>query len=179
MVKTKVQDLKAEYWLLTPRNISCLFPHARSSELYKEVSTVMRSVLMLQVLAAFSVTLPALFVLIPGVATTGINVPIHRRGGRFSKHEVANFTRLQEVLRQTETRYSRTYRDVGDNSLVRRWAPSGGIIEHDGLLASLDSQGSWYRPSCLSSTRKLTQKQVCWHRCWGAVSEPRGCSRHA
>ena len=178
-MKTKVQDLKAEYLLLTPRNISYHFLHTRSSEPYKEVSTIMRLCLIFQVFAAFSVTLTVLSVLIPGVGTTGINVPIHRRGGRFSKHEAANFTRLQEVLRQTETRYSRTYRDVGDNSLVRRWADSGGIIEHDGLLASLDSQGSWYRPSCLCSTRKLTQKQVCWHRCWGAVSEPRGCSGHA
>ena len=146
----RVQDLKAKHWPSYPEKRLVSFAHTRPSEPCKEVPTVMRPFQMLKVFSVFSPTLIVLSLLITNAAALGINFPVHRRGGRFAKHEVANFTRLEDLLRQTETRYSRTYRDVGDNSLVRRWASSGEIIEHHGLLASLDDSGSWY-PQAASS----------------------------
>lgn len=159
--------------VLTPRNLSYLAPIPDQVNPANEVPIVMRRFLMLQIFSVSPFTLIVLFLLITNTATSGINIPIHRRGGRFVKHEVANYTRLEDLLRQTESRYSRTYRDVGDNSLVRRWAPSGEIVEHDGLLAPLYDLGSWYCSNCLFLVRKLKQKQVCPDECWGAVSEPR------
>ena len=74
----------------------------------------------------------------------GIHLPLFRRGGRFSHHELANLTYLTNVLADIEVKYARSYRAVEGNRLVRRWRDSKSRDENDPeVIEVAGREGRW------------------------------------
>jgi hypothetical protein len=82
--------------------------------------------------------------LLPQCQTGGIHLPLLRGGARFARHEDANMTRLANCLSWVEQRYTKTYRDIENNGLARRWRSLGDPLDDDSLLASSEDKGAWY-----------------------------------
>ena len=67
-----------------------------------------------------------------------------RRGGRFSRHELANLTHLTQILHDTEAKYARSYRTVDGNRLVRKWRESEFVDENDPeVIDVVGRDGQW------------------------------------
>lgn len=85
-----------------------------------------------------------------------LHLPLYRREGRFTHHELANLTQLHDTLLKIEHRYSRSHRVIENNGLVRRWNSQhedGAMLDEAGLT------GQWYdtRTTSFSSQHaKLT-----------------------
>lgn len=62
-----------------------------------------------------------------------IHLPLHRRGGRLSTHDLANLTSLSNILALAEAQFARSHREIEGNRLVRRWR-SLGRDENDPFL---------------------------------------------
>ncbi|KIW14627.1 hypothetical protein PV08_07411 [Exophiala spinifera] len=74
-----------------------------------------------------------------------LHLPLYRRGGRLSRHETANLTRLAAIVSEVEARYARCQREVGNNRVVRRWRPYEGKDENDPQLIDVAGhQDRWY-----------------------------------
>jgi hypothetical protein len=86
-----------------------------------------------------------LFILTYFVALTAasINIPLHRRGGRFVSNSPANLTRLANILAEVENKYAQSYRAAADNQLVRRWSPVEDAVDDEHLMDCLNREGAW------------------------------------
>lgn len=67
----------------------------------------------------------------PLAEAEGIHFPLHRRDGRFSRHEAANLTYRTQILQEVEFRHSLTTREVHGNHLKRQWLINHGDDEND------------------------------------------------
>ena len=82
--------------------------------------------------------------LLDAVSAESTHLPIHKRGGRFSRHEPADLARLSQVLSNVEARYANSYRDVEHNGLVRRWHQKDPVIEDVAMFEGTGGEGNWY-----------------------------------
>ncbi len=94
------------------------------------------------------------------VNAEGINIPIHRRGGRLSRHEHANLSRLAQALLDTEARYARSYGDVEHNGLVRKWHQMDPIIDDVSMYDGMGREGSWYASITVGSLLQNLEFQL-------------------
>jgi hypothetical protein len=72
-----------------------------------------------------------------------IHLPLHRRGGRFARHEDVNLTQLLDVLNQVEIRYASTRRSIENNRLSREWIATDDVLDGDALLSQTKNRGPW------------------------------------
>lgn len=72
------------------------------------------------------------------------HLTLSRRGGALARHEPANLTHFEKLVRDVERRYARAIREVKGNRLVRRWrAKSTGTTNDEQLLREPGQEGRW------------------------------------
>ncbi|MCJ1313469.1 hypothetical protein MMC25_007147 [Agyrium rufum] len=98
-----------------------------------------------------------------------IHLTLERRGGPFrpftGDDTIANLTRLQQELRRTEERFTRTKREVKGNKLVRKadQARLGGEIGYPGedeLMAEVQRDGTWFTKIFVGDSPQETELDV-------------------
>jgi hypothetical protein len=72
---------------------------------------------------------------------------------------------MADSLSWIERRYTRTYRDVENNGLARKWRLPEDPLDHDSLLASSEDRGAWFvvhqfRPSEALTKTRFTSIEV-------------------
>jgi hypothetical protein len=72
-----------------------------------------------------------------------IHLPLHRRDGRFARHEDSNLTQLLDILNQVEIRYASTRRSIKNNRLSREWIDTDDVLDRDALLSQTKNRGPW------------------------------------
>lgn len=79
-----------------------------------------------------------------GSADGTLHFALGRRGGRLATHENIDLETIAECVRQTEERYSRTFREFKDNRLVRRrHATTSGTADDHELVTEPGRPGRW------------------------------------